>query len=166
MPFLCAGGRPRGSYDLPLTYFYARSSSPVQWLHQRQVGFPTAYFRRSTTCVGNSLDFFTLIRQGISHVVLVRSPPVCRRHRSWVDPKDTWYFCCFPLSLKWSGGELDDSVSVGLPCHHGGRDVHPLCLLLRCVVVARGKHDPQNYIEARPYEKLLTPTAVAGFHAL
>ena len=46
------------------------------------------------------------------------------------------------------------------------RDVHPLCLLLRCVAVATGRRDPQNCIEADPYEQLLTPDAVAGFHAL
>ena len=166
MPFLFTGGRPGRGYDLPLTYFHARSSSPVQSLHQRRVGFPTARFCRSPACVGNSLGYFTLIRKGVSHVVLVRSPPVCRRHRSWVDPNDTYFFCGFPLGLKRPGRKLDDdSVSVGLPCHHG-RDVHPLCLLLRCVVVATGERDPQSCIEARPYDQLLTPAAVADFHAL
>ena len=68
-----------------------------------------------------------------------RPSPVCRRHRSSVDPKDT----CFPLLLKRPCGELDQSVFVGRPCCHG-RDVHPLCLLLRCVAVATGGHDLQS----------------------
>ena len=71
------------------TYFHAQSSSPVQWLHQRPVGFPTARFCRSPAYVGNSLGSFTFIRQGFSHVVLERPPLACRRHRSWIDPKDT-----------------------------------------------------------------------------
>ena len=75
MPFLCTGGCPSGGYDLPLTYFHARSSIPVQRLHQRQVGFPKERVCHSPACFRNSLFFFVLIRQGISHVVLVRPPP-------------------------------------------------------------------------------------------
>ena len=130
-----------------------------------RLNFQRHVFCFSPACVGNSLGSFTLIRQGISHVVLARPPPVCRRHQSWFDPQDTCDCCGFPLCLKWPGGELDDSVSVGLPCHQR-RDVHPFYLLLRRVVVATGERDPRNCIKVRPYEQLLTPSAVAGFHAL
>ena len=81
-----------------------QSSSLVHWLNQKQVGFPTAHFCRSPACVGNSLGSFT-IRRGISYAVLVRPPPICRRHRSWVDPKDACYCCGFPLISKQPGGE-------------------------------------------------------------
>ena len=94
-----------------------------------------------------------------------KTAPVCRCHRSWVYLKATSFFCGLPSRLKRPGRKLDDSVSVVLLCHHD-RDVHPLCLLLRCVVVATGERDPQNCIDAHPYEQLLTPAAVAGFHAL
>ena len=67
-----------------------------------------------------------------------KTAPVCRCHRSWVYLKATSFFCGLLSRLKRPGRKLDDSVSVVLLCHHD-RDVHPLCLLLRCVVVATGR---------------------------
>ena len=162
--FLRTDGRPGGGYEI-LTYFHARSSSPVQWLHRRQVEFPTARFLSFSSMCREFIGFFHSHSTRYFSCRFSETTPRLSTASILVRPPGHLRLLWLPPLLKWPGGELDDSVSVGLPCHQR-RDVHPFYLLLRRVVVATGERDPRNCIKVRPYEQLLTPSAVAGFHAL